>query len=432
MTDTCSNASEEMALDRALEDAAPLLAESLKRDEQARRHKRRLIVGGLVMLVLGASIIATLALTAGEPAEPEAPGDTKAAVQAEVPQVTVEQFEEVVESEALGQKGWQLWGERKYAEAAQQFITAIKLDPESPSHWNGLGWCLFNSGKYEKAADAFQQCLKLDENWQGAINGLGQIAYAKRDYAQAQEWFHKAPNASASQHSLVSVYLLTNEYEKAAELSSQLLKTLPEQTEDPSILAQRTWLTELNAAAVSEELTDSLRQRIEPVIPTKPQASDEALPDQSEGVNLLSNGGFERGTDGWIIGSNSGRMTLSPDQEDKAEGEQSLRINKTGGMPVDIVRINVKDLTPGQPVEVSAKIRAKSAGNAWMKFFVWDADGNVLIENLDVTRIHGTHDWRVASKRFMLPENADSAAIQFWFVMDGAVWIDDVRVIPVN
>ena len=277
MTDSCSDANEELALDSALEESTPILAESLQRAEQARRRKRRLIAGGLIMLLLGASIVASLVLTAAEP------GETKAVVQTEKPQVSIDQFEEAVESEALGQKGWQLWSEQKYAEAAQQFVAAIKLDPKSPSHWNGLGWSLFHSGQRDKAADAFNQCLKLDENWQAATNGLGQIAYAKRDYLQAKEWFLKAPNASAAQHTLICVYLLTGEYEKAAKLSAELLQALPEGIEDPSIATQRAWLAELNAAAVLKDIPDALRQQIEPpLLKTGDAAKAEALANQGQ------------------------------------------------------------------------------------------------------------------------------------------------------
>ncbi len=125
-------------------------------------------------------------------------------------------------------------------------------------------------------------------------------------------------------------------------------------------------------------------------------------------------------------------MSIDLDTEVKAEGDQSLRLTKTGGMPLDIIRVNCAGLMRGQKINVSAKIKSENAGNAWMKFSAWDADGNVLIDNIDVTRIHGTHDWRTAEKKFIVPQNAESAAIQFWMIMDGTVWIDDVRVEPIE
>lgn len=378
------------------------------------------------MLIVGATIVTAMLISTGEP------DAAKSSQPPEANQVTIEQFEGAANSEALGQKAWQLWAEHKYGEAAKQFVEAIKIDPESPNLWNGLGWSLLHTGKTDKAADAFKQTLTLDASWQPAINGLGQIAYAKREYEHAKEWFLKAPDAPAAQQTLIAVYLLTGEYEQAAELSEKMLATLPEQSEDESIQFQKTWLTELHDAAVAKQIPETLRRKIEPAKPAEPQA-DTPDTDATTGHNLLTgNAGFEQGAKGWIIGDNSGRMELTPDKNAKTEGKQSLRITKTGGMPVDIVRINVPDITPGQTVDVSAKLKSKDAGNAWMKFFVWDADGNVLIEKLDVTRIHGTQDWRKAAKQFKLPEQADSAAVQFWMVMDGTVWIDDVRVEPVN
>jgi len=428
MTNTCSNANEELALNSALEESTPILAESLQRAEQVRRRKRRLMAGGLIMLVLGASIVVSLMLTGDKPGETKGPGETPAVVKTVEPEVTIDQFEEVVTAQALSQKGWQLWAERQYGEAAQQFVAAIKVDPESANHWNGLGWSLIHTGQHEKATDAFKQCLILDSDAQAAINGLGQIAYAKRDYEQAETWFLKAPDASAAQHTLVSVYLLTDQYEQAVDLSNQLLEALPAQTDDPSILSQRSWLTELNAAAMSGQVPDVLRQQVEPAKPAQSDIGVDGKPIRTDEVNLLVNGGFEQGTRGWIIGSNSGRMNLSLDSQEKTQGKQSLKLTKTGGTPIDIVRINADNLVPGQRVEVSASVKADQVGNTWMKFYVWDADGKILIEDLDVTLIHGQHDWRTAKKRFTLPDDTDSVAIQFWMVMGGTMWIDDVRV----
>lgn len=157
------------------------------------------------------------------------------------------------------------------------------------------------------------------------------------------------------------------------------------------------------------------------------QPVDEA-PADVEGINLLDNGGFETGREGWIIGSNSGRMELTIDNNEKAEGDASLRVSKTGAMPLDIVRINVDGLEPGQRIVVSARVKADNLGNAWMKFFAWDDAGNDLIRNVDVARIHGSHDWRRVRKRYTIPDEADSAAVQFWMILDGTMWIDDVRV----
>ncbi len=571
MTDTCSDTNEEQALNAALEEATPILAQSLQRAERTRRRKRRLIAGGLMMLVLGASIVAALVLVTGEPGGSDDSG------------IKLNQLETRAEAERLEQEGWALWFSGKNEEAAQHFTAAIKLEPESANLRHGLGWSYYNAKQHDKAADAFEEALKLDGAHPGAINGMGQIAYTKRDYQRAKVWLLQAPDGptgNVAQQTLVSVYLLLGEYEQAEALSAKLLKGVPIGMEDGSTTTGRAWVNVLHAAADAGELTDELRRKIEPVAQNSggPVAAQElsqkgwalwgeqkwreaesaflealeldpelanahnglgwalitqgqparaqkhlercielepghggainglglslknqgeidraievwedlyrqspqphagavnlartyveqgrfenAIPlleqiilahpgpseykqlldkarsaggvGEKDGVNLLDNGGFERGTLGWIIGSNSGRMKLEPDQTDKTEGKQSLRITKTGGMPIDIVRINIEGLIPGQAVDVSAKIKTDNAANAWMKFYVWDTHGEVLVRNLDVARIHGTHGWRTVKKRYAIPQDTENAAIQFWMVMGGTVWIDDVRVEPVD
>jgi hypothetical protein len=222
------------------------------------------------------------------------------------------------------------------------------------------------------------------------------------------------------------------EYDQAEALSETLLAQLPEDSTDENIQAQRAWLTQLHDAATAKKMPEALQQQLEPTPPAEPIEADGEAADEPAKVNLIKDGGAERGTEGWIIANNSGSMTTAADTQAKAEGEQSLRIAKTGGIPIDIVRINCDGLTPGKKVTVSAKIKAQDVGNAWMKFFVWDAEGNVLIKDIDVARIHGTYDWRTAKKRFTVPEGTTKAAIQFWMILDGTVWIDDVRVEPVE
>ncbi len=523
------------------------------------------------MLGLAASIITIAVIGAGQPdgARPtDKPGTPDARIGA------------VAESEGLAEEGWQLWSDGKYDQASRVFAKAITLDPQSANLWNGLGWSLFHTGERDKAADAFEQALLLQEAHLAALNGMGQIAFANRDYKTAKDWFLKAENAPAAQYSLVSAYLLLGEYEPAATLSEELLKALPEDSQDESIQSQRAWMSQLHAAAALGELPSDLRSKIEPPEPKhgnvaaaeglsqkgwalwgerkwraaelaflealeldpdlanahnglgwalitqgqparaqkhlercielepdhggainglalslknqgkidqaieiweelyrqspQPHAGavnlartyveqgryEDAVPileqlieanpgvteyqqllDQARGTggvdekaasNPLDNGGFERGTKGWIIGSNSGRIKLAPDRQEKTEGKQSLRITKTGGVPIDIVRIDAEGLIPGQTVEVSASIKAEKVGNAWMKFFVWDAAGDDLVSDVDVARIHGTHGWRTIKKRFTVPEGTQRAAVQFWMILDGTLWIDDVRIEPVD
>ncbi|MHC4441489.1 MAG: carbohydrate binding domain-containing protein [Planctomycetota bacterium] len=149
-------------------------------------------------------------------------------------------------------------------------------------------------------------------------------------------------------------------------------------------------------------------------------------------TSLIENGGFEKGRRGWMVANNSRRMKLASDRKDKYEGQRSLKISKRGGMPVDIIRQNVSGLAKGGKLSVSAMVKAQKATNAWLKFYVWDASEQVLVKDVDVSRIAGTFDWKKLEKTFAIPPEADLAALQFWMVMDGTVWLDDVRISPVG
>lgn len=146
------------------------------------------------------------------------------------------------------------------------------------------------------------------------------------------------------------------------------------------------------------------------------------------GKNLVANGGFEEASEGWIILNNSGRADVGVVSSKPAAGKHCLKIEKSGGMPMDVVRYNIDDLPAGGTVTVSAKIRGRDVKNAFFKFFLYDAGESPLVEDVDVTRISGTQAWKTYSKTFDVPENATSAAVMIVMVMDGTLWVDEVAV----
>jgi len=258
MTEALAHMDEDKALDAALEEATPRLAESLQREERQRRQFRLLIMGGLVMSLLAGSIVAFVLLS-----QPDAG--------VENPGAPENQIEAVSCADALGREGWQLWNAREYPAAADKFTAAIKLDPGAADLWNGLGWSLFHIPQQrDKSAEAFAEALKHNEKHPAALNGMGQLAFVKRDYDAAKNWLEKAKDsAPAARFTLVSVYLLTGEFDKAKDLSAALLAMLPEQTDNDMLRAQREHMTTLHAAAESGVLSDDVRQLIEPPLPKK-------------------------------------------------------------------------------------------------------------------------------------------------------------------
>ncbi len=150
--------------------------------------------------------------------------------------------------------------------------------------------------------------------------------------------------------------------------------------------------------------------------------------DGSKTKNLIENGGFEHGVDGWMILNNSGRAEISVTKDHASQGKHSLHIKKAGGMPMDVVRLNIDSLPKAGRVRVSAMVRSEEAVNSFFKFFIYDGAGESLTNDVDVARVTGTGDWKRIEKTFRLPKDSRSAAVMFVMVMGGEVWLDDIRV----
>lgn len=157
-----------------------------------------------------------------------------------------------------------------------------------------------------------------------------------------------------------------------------------------------------------------------------------ACPAQAQNNNLLKNGSFENGLDGWMVVNYSGRLNAESSSKAARKGDKGLQINKTGGPPVDTIRANIISLPAGRRVKVSAMIKADNARNAWFKFFAYDDAGNVAVKDVDIMHITGSFGWQRVSRTYELPANTTTGAIIIMMVMDGTVYADDVRVAPTD
>lgn len=144
--------------------------------------------------------------------------------------------------------------------------------------------------------------------------------------------------------------------------------------------------------------------------------------------NLLDNGGFENGMDGWVLINNSGNTEENLDRQEKKEGKQSLRLKKTGGPPFDPLRVDLGALRAGRKVSVTAWFKAKEVGNGWFKIFFYDKSGESIDQGPDVKPLHGTYDWKEITITNEVPKETASAAVFILLVQPGELWIDDVRV----
>lgn len=236
MTETRSLTDEDRMLDEAIVEATPILAESLMREEHARRRKRRWIAGAIAMSAIIVGLSITLSLLTADPSA----------------------------AEDLTKQGWALWRQQDYSAAVETFQEAVEQDPQDVSAWNGLGWSRFNGGlDLDAATEAFERCIKLSPDYPAALNGLGQIALADDRLDEAEDWLLKAaPQAPAAWFGLTRIYLLQGDWEQAKQWGQKLIIESPDNT-----LAR-----EMLAAAEAEALPDALREQIRP----RPQATDDS------------------------------------------------------------------------------------------------------------------------------------------------------------
>jgi tetratricopeptide (TPR) repeat protein len=139
-----------------------------------------------------------------------------------------------MDSENLVAEGWELWRQRKLAEAENKFKEAVKKNPTNANAWNGLGWAQQNQGKPLNAKASFEKCLEIQPKHAAALNGLGWIAKAqgKTDEAIAhwEKAIEAAPNATAALNGLATTYMELKQFDKAAKYYKMWLKVEPDNT----------------------------------------------------------------------------------------------------------------------------------------------------------------------------------------------------------
>lgn len=156
--------------------------------------------------------------------------------------------------------------------------------------------------------------------------------------------------------------------------------------------------------------------------------------------NLLKNGGFENGTDGWSVGQRLVKGFVKPDTEKKTEGKQSIRIEitekkkeKDSRQALAIMSEKIP-VVPGTELLYSFQFACKdvqqgekgwSIARVTIDFY---SEEGTRLRWSDVLVIKGTYDWKRYSGKTMVPPKAAVARIRF-MLSDamGTIWVDDVQ-----
>ena len=142
------------------------------------------------------------------------------------------------------------------------------------------------------------------------------------------------------------------------------------------------------------------------------QTAVAAAPTAREPKELIVNGGFENGTDGWELRTFNGTASMEATSDDKASGESSLLVydkaNTTSGPMQDLTG----RVQPGQKLHISAKVKYKTgpatrAFNVTMQYGTNDFAGTDPAASATLTR----GEWGTIKADYTVPSDADLSRV---------------------
>jgi tetratricopeptide (TPR) repeat protein len=128
-------------------------------------------------------------------------------------------------------KGRSLLFEKRYAEAASELETAIRLDPGSAYAYNALGIAYLEQGKFEDAAPAFHDAMKRAPHWIYPLHNLALASVEAGDYTGAISYYETAmkmaPDAAYIPYNLGLVYQRMNRSKEAEAFYRKAMVMMP-------------------------------------------------------------------------------------------------------------------------------------------------------------------------------------------------------------
>ncbi len=218
-------------LDRFLTGPAdPGLIDSLKREEQSRRHRV-----AVLMLLAGMLLGAAGFWLAGGTRRSES----------DPPSQPVEETARI-----LASHGSSLAWSKQIPKAWSELRLATKLAPRMVEAWDALAIAYFFSGQTREAVKCHQRCLQIEPGYERSFHGLGDISFYSGRYRDAEAYWLKAH----AERAIARVRMLEGRMAEAAPL---VRKLAPQRPDDH-------WLQDMAKAIESGRLTPDLRQRLEP------------------------------------------------------------------------------------------------------------------------------------------------------------------------
>ncbi len=148
--------------------------------------------------------------------------------------------------------------------------------------------------------------------------------------------------------------------------------------------------------------------------------------------NLLPNGDFEQGLDGWNdfwSRAPSGSATLKTDGA--RQGSQAVEIQHSGSQDWSFQRTKTLAVSPGEIYELTAWVRMQGDGHLDLSCTLRDQDNKVIgwTYGADQTRATKGNDWKQLRARFAIPPGGATIQPRLTGFKPATVWVDDVRLV---
>lgn len=139
------------------------------------------------------------------------------------------------------QAGIELLGQEKFAEAAEKFREAVRLNPDFSFSHHYLGTALYELGNIDEAQTAFLQAAELNPHYAATYFYLGKIETEKENLAEAEKFYRKTlelrPDFVEAMFGL-AVVLTENRQNETNELLELLEKIIRADFTNDAVLSQ--------------------------------------------------------------------------------------------------------------------------------------------------------------------------------------------------
>lgn len=117
--------------------------------------------------------------------------------------------------------------EKRFSDARDHYMEALKLRPDMPMLWNNLGFSVYLLGDMEEAISYMERALELNPRHEAARMNLALVYVRQNDYERALDTFFEVEDIPTSYTKVGYLAYKVGDYDKAEELLQLAIKESP-------------------------------------------------------------------------------------------------------------------------------------------------------------------------------------------------------------